>query len=68
MKSQGELYECPWDKCGGFYPLVGNKPNRVVKVHTTKGKPCPGGGFNVDKPIVSEAPKMVDRARSLGWT
>lgn len=68
VSSQGELYECPWKDCKGMYPLVGQRPNRLVKVHTTKGKPCPGGGFNVDKPITVEAPKMVDRARGLGWT
>lgn len=67
VSSQGELYPCPWKDCQGMYPLVGSRASRVVKVHTVNGKPCPGGGFNVDKPIIVEAPKMVDRARGLGW-
>lgn len=66
VSSQGEMHECPWKDCHGFYPLVGREPNRVVQVHTRNGKPCPGGGFNVDKPMVNEIRKMVKRAESTG--
>lgn len=66
MSRKNETYKCPWKDCQGTYPIAGSKPNRLVTVHTNNGKPCPGGGFSLDKPIEAELPKLVNRARGSG--
>lgn len=69
MKSSGEMRECPWNGCDAFVYLTGPRGKRLVKAHVInlrKGnKPCPGGGFNVDKPEADEVKKMERRGRSV---
>lgn len=59
-------FTCPYKDCGQTVQVNGQEPARLIAVHTYRGKPCPGGGYNVDMSIVAEVRKMMKRAKSLG--
>lgn len=61
-----DTHECPWGDCKRTCRVVGREPERLIEAHTLHDKPCPGGGFSVDAPMMGEIRKMVRRARSTG--
>lgn len=66
MRSEGQRHECPYDPCGGFYPLTSAG---LVAVHTVKGngkQPCPGGGYDTRGPKLRETARLKARAHSMG--
>lgn len=64
VKNHGDLYECPYGPCDKMLLPVGARGDQLIPVHTlTDGKPCPGGGFGVNKPAVAEMRKMIQREK-----
>lgn len=65
MRSSGERFECPFEKCGGFYFIdsKGLLPRHYV---AGKGNICPGGGFDTKANRQAELAKMETRRRAMG--
>ena len=65
MRSSGERFECPFEKCGGFYLI---QSNGLLPVHMVRGSGlnCPGGGFDTKANRQAELAKMETRRRAMG--